>query len=44
MVTNVSKLFEDDDLRYLISDQGVSSLKEYDWEVAFKKFKNAICG
>ena len=42
MVANVSKLFEDDDLRYLIADQGVSSLKEYDWEVAFKKFKNAI--
>lgn len=44
MVANVSKLFEDNDLRYLIANQGVSSLKEYDWEAAFKKFKNTICG
>ena len=43
MVDNVSKLFDDDNFRYLIANQGVVSLKAFDWEVAFNKFKNEIC-
>ncbi len=42
MVENVSRLFDDDKLRYTISKQGIESLSPYDWGVAFDKFKNEI--
>ena len=42
MVKNVSKLFDEDELRYRISKQGRKSLASFDWKIAFEKFEMAI--
>lgn len=42
MADNVSRLFDDDELRYRISSQGIESLREFDWKVAFEKFRKEI--
>lgn len=42
MVDNVSRLFDDDMLRYSIANQGMKSLEKFDWEFAFRQFKEVI--
>ncbi|MCQ5146276.1 glycosyltransferase family 4 protein [Enterocloster bolteae] len=42
MAQNVSKLFDEDELRFRISKQGRESLISFDWKVAFDKFMKTI--
>ena len=43
LVANVSKLFDNDELRYQISEAGVKSVqKDFSWDVAVDKFEKAI--
>lgn len=42
MAQNVSKLFDEDELRFRISRQGRESLSSFDWNVAFDKFMKTI--
>lgn len=42
LAQNVSKVFDDAELRYKISKQGRESLKAFDWKIAFDKFQKTI--
>lgn len=43
LVSNVSKLFDDDELRYQIAEAGTKSVqKDFNWDVAVDKFEKAI--
>lgn len=42
MVKNVSRLFEDNALRYRISKEGRKSLNSFDWEIALNSFTKVI--
>ncbi len=43
LVANVSKLFDDDELRYQIAKSGIKSVqKDFNWDVAVDKFEKAI--
>lgn len=42
LAKNVSKLFDDDELRYKLARNGIKSLKPMSWDNAFEKFKNEV--
>ena len=43
LVSNVSKLFDNDDLRYQISEAGIKSVKkEFNWDIATDRFEKAL--
>lgn len=43
LVSNVSKLFDNDELRYQIAEAGMKSVqKDFNWDVAVDKFEKAI--
>lgn len=43
LVANVSKLFDNDELRYQIAEAGIKSVqKDFNWDIAVDKFEKAI--
>ena len=45
LVANVSRLFDDDELRYQIAEAGIKSVqKDFNWDAAVDKFEKAVMG
>lgn len=42
LAKNTIKLIENDELRYIIANEGYKTIKEYTWEKAYKKLKNLL--
>ncbi len=43
LVSNVSKLFDNDELRYQLAEAGIKSVQEnFNWDIAVNKFEKAI--